>query len=131
MKVTRFRGGVAYTLAYQELDIAASTTDNPFSLAGAQGTEWTLPADGSLIAISVKSNAAVVSGTCTIKARLNGTVLATPAVVLVTNDVFSANRIARDVRRVVAGDRLELVYTTDATWLPLTADIAGLALLVG
>jgi hypothetical protein len=74
--------------------------------------------------VTVKSYAARAGGTLTIKVFKNGAQLGTLTAVLDgANTTFKATTQAKDIDTFVAGDELELTVTTDAGWLPVTADI--------
>lgn len=121
-------GGFRQTIDgwYQE-NVAASQTDvalTRLATTTEAPTRWIAVRAGSVTGVNVKSNAARAGGTLTIKVFKNGTQLGTLTAVLDgTNTTFKATLQAKDTVTFVAGDELELTLTTDAGWLPVTADV--------
>lgn len=121
-------GGYRQTIDgwYQE-NAAASQTDVALTRLATTTevpTRWIAVRAGSVTGVNVKSNAARIAGSLTIKVFKNGTVLGTLTAVLDgTNTTFKATTQAKDTDTFVAGDELELRVTTDGSWSPVTADI--------
>ena len=109
-------------------NVAASQT--AVALARAGDAQWAA-FDGKFIAVragsvtgvAVKSNAARAAGTLTVEVTKNGTGIGLTAVLDGTNTTFKATTQAKDSDAFVAGDELGVTITTDAGWLPTTADI--------
>lgn len=111
-----FQENVAASQTDVALTRLATTTEVP--------TRWIAVRSGSVTGVNVKANAPRSAGTLTIKVFKNGAQLGTLTAVLDgTNTTFKATTQAKDVDTFVAGDELELTITTDAGWLPTTADI--------
>jgi len=86
--------------------------------------KWIAPRAGSVTGVWVKANTPRTAGTLTIKVFRNGAQLGTLTAVLDgANTTFKATTLAKDTITFVAGDELETTVTTDAGWLPVTADI--------
>jgi parallel beta-helix repeat protein len=111
----------------QELVVAGQTA---VELTRSSG-RWRAPRAGSVTALVVTSTAARVAGTLTITVYKNtgladavGAVLGTLSAVLDgTNPSRKATTQAKDTDVFAAGDELYLAVTTDAGWLPITANI--------
>lgn len=112
---------------YQD-NVAANQTAVVLPLANAR-TEVPMPSDGHLIGIVVYSNAARAAGTLTVDATINGTATGLTAVLDGSNTQTKATRQAQNLDKFAAGNRVGVKITTDAGWLPTTADI-DVALLV-
>jgi hypothetical protein len=94
----------------------ATTTEAP--------TRWIAGRGGCVTAVWVKSSLARTAGTLTVKIFNNGSVVGSLTAVLDgTNTTFKATTQNKGTTNFVAGDELELRVTTDAGWLPVTADI--------
>jgi hypothetical protein len=111
----------------QDLVVAGQTAVELTRAAG----RWRAPRAGSVTGVVVASTAARVAGTLTINVYKNtgladaaGALLGTLAAVLDgTNTSRKATTQAKDTDVFAAGDELYLVVTTDAGWLPVTANI--------
>lgn len=112
---------------YQD-NAAANQSAVVLPMANAR-TEVPMPADGHVVGIVVYSNAARAAGTLTVDATINGTVTGLTAVLDGSNTQTKATRQAQNLDKFAAGNRLGVKITTDAGWLPTTADI-DVALLV-
>lgn len=111
-----FQENVAASQTDVALTRLATTTEVP--------TRWIAVRSGSITGMNVKSNAARLAGTLTVKVFKNGVVLGTLTAILDgTNTTFKASTQAKDVDTFIAGDELELRITTDGAWSPTTADI--------
>lgn len=94
---------------------------------GADVDEVFLPRAGSITGVWVHSDEARTAGTLTVEVYKNGVATGLTAVLDGTNTTFDSTTQAKDLDTFVAGDQLDLRFTTDAGWLPVTADIrAGL-----
>jgi hypothetical protein len=105
-------------------DAAASLTAVVMSrLAGTGDNAFIPPRAGSITGICVQSNAARTAGTLTVEVYKGGSATGLTAVLDGTNTTFKATTQAKDLDTFVAGDKLDIRITTDAGWLPVTADI--------
>jgi hypothetical protein len=78
---------------------------------------------GSITGVCVRTDDARTAGTCTIEVYKNGAGTGLTAVLDGTNATFKATTQAKATDTFVAGDRIDLRVTTDAGWLPATANI--------
>lgn len=88
--------------------------------------EYVMPWDGSVVAISVAHNAALVGGTITWQPTINGT-----GNTVMTAVTDSSNQRARNKTNVgkvpfKAGDRIGISWTKTGTVSPTTSDVAAL-----
>lgn len=124
-------GTALYPLMFGRTDLAASLTDSPLAAGIGGASEYLIPYDGDIVAASVVSNATRTGGSATFEVRLNGSKLASPVPALdATNTLRHQVIIGHGVRSVKAGDRIEVVVTTDAAWAPITADVTALVWLI-
>lgn len=85
--------------------------------------EIEVPWAGSIVGISVLSNESRSAGSLTVDATINGSVTGLQAVLNASNaDHHSATQV-KDTDAFAAADRIGIKITTDAGWLPTTADI--------
>jgi hypothetical protein len=121
-------GGVATRQSlegwYQD-NVVASQTDVALSraAAGAFPTVWVAPRAGSILGVTVLSNDARAAGTLTVQVWKNGVATGLTAVLDGVNTTFKATVQAAGTDTFTAGDHLDVRITTDAGWLPITADI--------
>lgn len=107
-----------------QTDVAASQSAVALNLdGGTLRAELPMVRAGSVTGIVVFSNAARSGGTLTVDATINGTVTGLTAVLDATNTTVKASTQAVAADAFVAGDRIGVKITTDAGWLPTTADI--------
>jgi hypothetical protein len=78
---------------------------------------------GSVIGIVVYSNAARADGTLTVDATIDGAVTGLTAVLNAGATQTKATTQAKGLDTFTAGQRIGVKITTDANWLPITADI--------
>lgn len=145
-------GGAGDTNLYRAVNSPDLTTDNDLRAAGGfrstigpftqdnvtagqtnvalSGVRWVAPRAGSVTAVVVKSTEARTAGTCTVEVWKNtglsgavGATIGLPAVLDGTNPSAKATTQPKDTDAFAAGDELYVVVTTDAGWLPITADI--------
>jgi len=110
-------------LAFFEDSVAASQTDAP--LANGQSTRgYCMPEDGSVVALSVRTDDARTAGTLTLDAAINGTVTGLQVALDATNTTFHVSLQDQGLDTFSAGDAITCELTTDASWEPAaTADI--------
>lgn len=114
---------------YQD-NVIASQTGVVLNLPLTPRTEITMPADGYVVGIAVRSNEARTAGTLTVDATINGTVTGLTAVLDGTNTQTKTTRQSNSADKFTAGQRIGVKLTTDAGWLPVTADIDVTVLVV-
>ncbi len=86
-------------------------------------TEYVIPFEFEIVAISVVSDEARTAGTLTVDATIDGTVTGLTAALNAT-DTFRKHTVQQRALDVgVAGQRIGVKLTT-ASWTPVTADIA-------
>lgn len=114
--------GPGTTFGFTEINLAASQTNNPF-VANVAGPYWEAPEAGYLIEMSgmiVSAAGAltpVTAGTLTIQTTVNGLAGATPLRVdLTSGSTFYTSSMG--VLAVAAGDRIGVMYTATAGFLP-------------
>lgn len=94
---------------------------------GADVDKVFLPRAGSVTGVWVHSDEARTAGTLTVEVYVNGVGTGLTAVLDGTNTTFDATTQALNLDTFVAGDQLDVRFTTDAGWTPISADIrAGL-----
>lgn len=114
----------AVAFAFQQTDVAASQSAVAMDVLGLAGnTEYTMPYSGSVVAVSIASNAARTGGTATVDVTINGTVTGLQAALDGTNTQYHYASQGPDADRFSAGDRLGVKITTDGSWAPTTADV--------
>ena len=114
----------AVAFAFQQKDVAASQSAVAMDVLGLAGnTEYTMPYPGSVVAVSIASNAARTGGTATVDVTVNGTVTGLQAALDGTNTQYHYASQGADADRFSAGDRLGVKITTDGSWAPTTADV--------
>lgn len=107
---------------YQD-NVVASQTAVVLNLPLAGRSEITMPADGYVVGVIVRSNEARTAGTLTVDPTINGTVTGLTAVLDGTNTQTKTTRQGNSADKFTAGQRIGVKLTTDAGWLPVTADI--------
>lgn len=108
---------------FMQDNVAASQAAVALALAGALPVEIEMPWAGSVVGVSVLSNDSRTAGTLTVDATINGAVTGLQAVLDGTNPDHHSASQAIDADAFVVGDRIGVKITTDAGWLPVTADI--------
>ncbi len=86
-------------------------------------TEYVMPFDFEIVAVTVVSHTARTAGTLTVDATIDGTVTGVQGVLNATNTTRHYSTNARDNDAGVAGSRVGVKLTT-ASWTPVTANIA-------
>lgn len=107
---------------WERADVAASQSAVALKL-NANNDELVMPRNGSIVAITVASNAARTAGTLTVKPTVNGAEQLLSAVLDAANTQFKSTTQAVGTETFTAGQRIGVKITTDATWAPITADI--------
>lgn len=83
-----------------------------------------MPRSGFVVGVGIYSNGARTAGTLTITPRVNGTALSSTAVLDATNTTTKVTRMPAVIANYFGeGARIGAEITTDAGWLPVTADI--------
>lgn len=86
-------------------------------------SEVCMPWTGSIVGISVFSNAARTAGTLTVDATINGTVIGLEAELSAAPTTYDTAVQARAIDVFSATDRIGAKITTAGGWTPTTADI--------
>jgi hypothetical protein len=116
--------GDKQSFSFMQSDVAASQAAVVLNVLGLAGnTEYTMPYPGSIVGISVASNAARTAGTLTVDATINGTVTGLQAVLNASNTQYHSATQARNADAFTVNQRVGVKITTDGDWLPVTADI--------
>lgn len=111
---------------YQD-NVVASQTAVTIPIAGpASGIEFEMPWDGSIVGISAQvANAeARTAGTLTVDATINGVPTGFRAYLTDINPEHHSDTQAISLDVFSAGDRIGVKVTTDAGWLPTSADVS-------
>lgn len=110
--------------SFMQSDVAAAQAAVALDVLGLAGnTEYVLPYAGSVVGISIASNDARTAGTLTVDATIDGAVTGLQAILDAANTQYKATTQARELDTFAAGQRIGVKITTDAGWLPVTADI--------
>lgn len=111
-----------HALPFYQDNVAAAQTD--VALLGPPSTRgYVAPEDGSIITLAVRTNDPRTAGTLTVEPRVNGTKIGFAVALNATDTTFKYDRQDQGLDTFVAGDLIDMVITTDAGWLPVTADI--------
>jgi len=117
-------GGYKSVFNFQQIDVAAGQTNVPIDVLGLPGnTEYVLPYAGSIIALSIASNAARTGGTLVVTPTINGTLCTIDIDLSAVTPQYNYTAQLKDIDTFSGGDRLGVKITTDAAWAPTTADI--------
>jgi hypothetical protein len=126
-----------FNVSVYDPDTAASQSaaawgiDPSASVGGANYKGLPCPFNGWVTEINVYSNAAATSGPLTADATVGGTVTGLQAGLNSTDDTLTSRATqAAGLDAVTAGQLVGAKVTTDATWLPTTADVAVLVTVV-
>lgn len=108
---------------FVQVDVAASQTDavlTRFADGAPNPDAVTAGRKGRIVGIAARSNADLTAGSATFEPSINGTKVAGSAVL---SDLVQ--QVAQDFAAVVfaKGDRLGIQLTTNAGFLPVTADV--------
>jgi len=86
-------------------------------------TEYQIPFEFEIVAVSLVSDSARTGGTLTVDPTINGTVTGLTAQLNATDTLRAYKRQARGSDSGAAGARVGCKLTTAGTWTPATADI--------
>jgi len=100
-------------LALVETSATTSTTDN---------TEYLMPFDGEIVAISAALSAAATAGSLTVGATVGGTEGTDPTL-SITTATEARDTAVRGTARFSAGDLIGAEITSSGTWDATTADL--------
>ena len=124
-----------YDVSFLRADLAASQTNLALNVLGYTGeTEFTIPFAGVIRRLRVIMSEARIAGTATFTVRKNGVAITVPAVQIINAAVPQFIDAIVDEALATAfaiGDKLSVVVTTDAGWLPVTSDAIAIVTLTG
>lgn len=89
----------------------------------AKATEYTMPFDYDIVAISITSDTARTGGTLTVDATIDGTATGLQAVINATDTLRKHATQTRNTDGGNAGSRVGVKLTTAGTFAPVTADV--------
>lgn len=118
----RPRPGRSVLAGWFQDNVAASQSAVALVIANAR-TEIPMPAPGSVVGVVVYSNAARTAGTLIVDVTVDGVVVGTRAALDAVNTQTAAGTQTPGADPYAAGQRIGVKVTTDAGWLPTTADI--------
>lgn len=118
--------GQLVALPYGQVNVAASQAAVAIPVAGAAGGAVAVTAlfDGDLVGLSYLLSEAGSTGVFTVSATINGAAVAASTLTVGTT-TKGRRTLARGAARFRAGDTLGVTITTDAAWLPITADLVA------
>ena len=109
---------------FMQSNVAATQTNVALDVLGLAGnTAYLMPFSGSVIGISVASNAARTGGTLTVEAMIDTDGTGLTAVLDATNTQYHYNTQDALAGRFTRNQRIGARITTTGTWTPTTADI--------
>lgn len=121
--------GQLVPLVFMDNAVAASQTDVQLPIvetsatsSTSNNTEYVMPFDGEIVAITAALSAAATAGTLTVGPTVNGTEEADPTL-SITTATEAHDKAARGTATFVAGDRIGAEITTNALWDATTADL--------
>jgi hypothetical protein len=109
-------------LPFYQDDTAANQADVELLQGGSQ-RGFIAAEDGSIITLAVRTNDPRTGGSLVVRPTVNGVAAGAILTLDVANTTFNYYRQDQGVDTFVAGDRISCTVTTDAGWLPVTADI--------
>jgi hypothetical protein len=89
----------------------------------AKATEYTIPFEYDIIAVSITSDSARLTGTCTVDATIDGTATGLQAALNGTDTLRKHAVQGRGADGGAAGSRVGVKLTTAGSWTPITADV--------
>lgn len=117
-------GGFKQPFNFMQIDVAANQAAVALDVLGLEGnTEVVMPYAGSVIGVSVATNDSRAAGSLTVDVTVNGTVTGLQAVLDGSNADYHSATQMKDTDTFSAGNRIGVKITTDAGWLPITADV--------
>ncbi len=123
MQITReFAKYQLVTIPFAQTNVAASQTDVQLKDASGQVEGVSMPFAGEVVAIGADLSAAGTAGSLTIGATKGGTENAATTMTITTQSA-AVKTLPRGTMRFVAGDKLGVEITTNASWEPITADL--------
>lgn len=121
-------GGTALIVGFGEDNLSASLT-NAQLYRNVQGVEVQLPVTmargGSIVGVAVAASATRSAGTATFEVFKNGSATGLTCVLNGTDTQYASASQGVDLDTFVAGDRLDIRVTTDASWSPTTSEVEG------
>lgn len=112
------------TVGFYQDNVAANQAAVALTIQGdATRTENPMPLAGSVIGIVVYSNEARAAGTLTVDVTINGAVTGLQGVLDAVHTQTHGNTQSPGINTFAKWDRIGVKITTDAGWLPVTADI--------
>ena len=111
--------GDKQSFSFMQSDVASSQAAVALDVLGLAGNgEYTMPYPGSIVGISVASNAARTAGTLTVDATIDGDVTGLQAVLNADNAQYHSATQARNADAFTVNKRVGVKITTDADWEP-------------
>jgi hypothetical protein len=124
---------VGHDLAWLKENLTAAQTNQPLTLLGYTAeTEYICPFALCVARIRCILTEKRTAGTLTVTIWKNGAAVAVPVATVIdaSNPQFRDLVIDQSLATQFAlGDRLALVFTTDAAWLPVTSDLISIVTL--
>lgn len=112
------------TFYFYQDNVAASQAAVALTCLGdAVRTGYALPVESSVIGITVVSNAATTAGTLTVDATIATAVTGLQAILNATDTTVRYAEQEEGKDQVAAGVLIGVKITTDAAFLPITADV--------
>jgi len=111
--------GDKQSFSFMQSDVASSQAAVALDVLGLAGNvEYTMPYPGSIVGISIASNAARTAGTLTVDATIDGDVTGLQAVLNADNAQYHSATQARNADAFTVNKRIGVKITTDADWEP-------------
>jgi hypothetical protein len=121
---------VGHDSAWLKENLTATQTNQPLSLLGYTAeTEYICPFALCVSRIRAILTEKRTAGTLTVTIWKNGAAVASPAALTLDASNPQFRDVAVDqsqATQFALGDRLALVFTTDAAWLPVTSDLVAI-----
>ena len=109
---------------WYQTDVPDVQSDVTLNLLGSSdNSEIVVPYAGSIVGITVASNAARTGGNLTVEATINGTGTGLTALINVSDPQYRYTTQAKDTDTFSAGDLLGVTISTANPWGPTTADV--------
>ena len=116
-----------HELAWLKENLTASQTDQPLTLLGyTSETEYVCPFPLCITHLRAILTEPRTAGELTVTIFKNGVAVTVPAAITIDADTPQFANVDVDesqADRFALGDRLAVVFTTDASWLPVTSDL--------